>query len=358
MKSRINDPLYAAFAWAFLLLSGCSDAQENMEEAQIAPTTPLQVNVLKTATTGARSVISAATDLDKIAVYAQSTTNNTSAAGNNRAIYVRTPAGSTGAYTWEMESSPRILLSAEIADVYAYYPSTLTLSDADAQSGSTLPLSLLTAETAIELPSGGFTGGKTYTASAETDYLWATPVRASNGKAANPKGTTYQINLTMNHALAQICFRIYKDATYTNAGVLTKIQVKNLKTGDALKMNISNGNITMGKETTTTFTRTPGNSGYTLTTLGPSPDPSALDNLPAFGILVLPDATTNKSGMSACFIIDGKEYAVAFSGTEKKWEAGKNYRYTICLSGTAATLTGIHVQPWNYNGAGQENDIY
>lgn len=397
MMTNKNLICLAAFS-GMLLTTGCSE-NETIEPVDNTPV-EMQVSPQVTLT---RSVIDAGTQsgsdnmMQNIAVYAQSTETNTDAKKNNYAIYTQSGG------SWTNNGVDKILLSSEDATVYAYYPAykpgtngEYTTNEAlkvtgDASVSSTIPLTVYEGGKGTE---GDYTitprdnAEKTWQSSSwkdnattdnkkliaaapgEVDYMWATssPTQVDNGRGSGAKGVNAA--LTMNHALALISFRIYNDGTYKNVGKLTNIKLENNNGGTTLSksnghtMNISTGVIANGSAQAATYTRVV--SDYTLITVadaasatavaktggaGYEPNAAAAAASKKLSMLVLPAATVNANSVKATFTIDGADYDVNLSqpaetGGQRPWVQGKNYLYTVKLSGSTLSITTVTVTDW------------
>ena len=318
--------------WALpcaLLLAGCDNgiSQENAEPVE------LQINPVVATT---RSAIQEASAMDKVAVYATGTGTTDYADGNNYAVYTY------GAGSWSnSDASKTIFLTNAKATIYGYYPTTEKYNDAD----KTISITVLegdatTTITAVE----NATGTAIASATGEVDYMWATSVSdVSNATNKN------KVKLQMNHALSMVSFRVYKDASYRGAGILTKFIVENadgksmLSKGTSPTMKITDGTITPGNAQNAKYTRTI-KDGYKMT--------STSTDSKKFSILVLPiTESIGSDNIKATFTVDGADYSVnlkapTVSGTDGKWLAGNNNLYTVKLGGTEPEVT-VAVTGWS-----------
>lgn len=390
-----------------LLLAGCHE--ENTPATSGDEDEPVELKVDAGVATLTRSAIQggssaeSGTDADNklksIAVYAQCSTTNTSVKNNNYALYTR--SGST----WS-SGTDKIYLSSDDATVYAYHPAyqpdavtkafnssgTALKLAADVTDASTIPVSVYEgsasdAASVVAIQNNADkswqsnawtanTAGKDLIASApgEVDYMYGTPnKKVDNGKGASPVGNT--VNLAMGHALTMVSFRIYNDGTYHHNGVLTQIRLYNasgviLSKGTSPVMNVKTGAITAGTAVAANFIR---KVTYTLITVASPASASSVaktanatvDNENAaaaskkFSILVLPETgATSKTGIKAVFTIDDTNYDVAMAnGGTNQWEKGKNYLYTVKLSGKELSVTNVTVTPWSTQ-TGGNLDIY
>lgn len=370
-----------------LIATGCSDEQttDNTDinepvELQITPKVTLTRSVID----GGVQNADGATRMQNIAVYAQSTTTNTAAKGNNYAIYKQ----SSG--SWNASGSDEIYLTSEPATVYAYYPAykpgenqkyaetdALKLTG-DASATSTIPLTvykggagiesdytITTINNADKVYGSGWQDNtanmnKIASAPGEVDYMWATsnPTTVDNGKGTNPKNKNAA--LTMNHALALISFRVYNDGTYKYNSALTQIKLENVATGTTLsdanghQMNIADGKISAGTAKAATYTRKV--SGYTMIQVTgvngattASTDDAAASASNKLSMLVLPAATVAADQVKATFTIDGVDYSVNLTAPAdaQKWLQGMNYIYNVKLGGQGLTIGTITVTDWS-----------
>ena len=209
----------------------------------------------------------------------------------------------------------------------------------------TIPVKLLEGTDATITAVNNVTGTSIAAATGEVDCMYARPFPKVTNKSNQTKG----VELTMNHALSMVSFRVYKAADYEGTGKLTKIVLKNVDAGTTLSKgtnpttNIKTGVITEGTPTAATYTRTI-KDGYTLesTTNG--------TGAKKFSIMVLPISTSiGNDKIQATFTIDGAEYTVkltAPSDNSGTWPAGKNHLYTVKLSGTELFINTITVTQW------------
>ena len=376
-KTKISYGRMSLAAFSLLLFTtGCSDdktpvvtpGEDELVELQVNPgvatLTRSAIQGSGSAETGSNTDV---TKLNAIAVYAQSANNNTAAKSNNYALYTRT----NNATTWAANGSDKIYLSAEKATVYAYHPAyapgtnkefattTPLKLTGDATSTSTIPISVYQGGAGTEATytitaianDDNTSATKDVIASApgEVDYMWSDgTVEADNGKGTVKKSA---VTLTMKHALAMVSFRVYME-NYHLAGSLTKVVLQNksgsiLSSGTAPTMNVSNGTVNSGNAVAAIFTRII--SGYTVAAFS-----AAARKL---SILVLPEATANKSTVQAVFTIDGTDYDVVLPSTGAAWASGDNYLYTVKLSGKELSITSVTVTPWASKSGGSDLSI-
>ncbi|MCZ2563056.1 fimbrillin family protein [Bacteroides fragilis] len=363
---------------ALLLAVGCSESI--LPEEQDTGVAELQVSPQVVLTRGAIDAGSDASAVGKalgsIAVYANSKTTNKTT--NNYGLYTYNSSA------WGNSSATdKIYLSAEEATIYAHYPAYQPGSNGEFQSGSTVlkatessgeytesstinisvfPGSTGSVNAKIDFQStdnsdGNSSGSaKILAASGEVDYMYAdqgsTGVKASYKNGDTNK--TGQVTLAMKHALAMVSFRVYADHTYKNTGAFIKLVLANksgnttLNNGASPTMKIKDGTITPGSSpAAVTYTRDIAN--YTLPKAASSDASAATtakNNAKKASILVLPESTADKSTVEATLTIDNQDYKVALPGSNSAWEAGKNYLYTVKLSGSELVISSVTVTEW------------
>jgi len=365
---------------ALLLAVGCGESI--LPEGQDTGVAELQVSPQVVLTRGAIDAGSDASAvgnaLGSIAVYANSTTTNKTT--NNYGLYTYSSSA------WGNSATDKIYLSAEEATIYAHYPAYQPGSNGEFQSSgtalkatgssgeytdnSTINISVFPGSTGsvnakIDFQSTDNSDSQTSTkdkilaASGEVDYMYAdqgsTGVKASYKNGDTNK--TGKVTLAMKHALAMVSFRVYADHTYKNTGAFTKLVLAN-KSGNTKNvlnnggttpaMKIKDGTITLGSSpAAVTYTRDIAN--YTLSKATADTDQArttAKNNAKKASILVLPESTVDKSTVEATLTIDNQDYKVALPGSGSKWEAGKNYLYTVKLSGSELVISSVTVTEW------------
>ena len=363
---------------ALLLAVGCSESI--LPEGQDTGVAELQVSPQVVLTRGAIDAADASavgTVLGSIAVYANSKTTNKKT--NNYGLYTYNSSA------WGNSSATdKIYLSAEEATIYAHYPAyqpgnngefqssgtalKATNSSGEYTESSTINISVFPGSTgspnakidfqSIDNSDSNSSGSaKILAASGEVDYMYAdqgsTGVKASYKNGSDSK--TGKVTLTMKHALAMVSFRVYADHTYKNTGAFTKLVLANksggttiLNNGASPTMKIKDGTITVGSSpTAVTYTRDIAN--YTLSKAAADTDQAratAKNSARTASHLVLPESTVDKSTVEATLTIDAQDYKVALPGSGSAWEAGKNYLYTVKLSGSELVISSVTVTEW------------
>ena len=372
---------------ALLLAVGCSESI--LPEGQDTGVAELQVSPQVVLTRGAIDAADASavgTVLGSIAVYANSKTTNKTT--NNYGLYTYSSSA------WG-SATDKIYLSAEEATIYAHYPAYQPGSSGEFQSSgtalkatdssgeytdnSTINISVFPGSTGsvnakIDIQSTDNSDSQTSTkdkilaASGEVDYMYAdqgsTGVKASYKNGDTNK--TGKVTLTMKHALAMVSFRVYADHTYKNTGAFTKLVLANksggttiLNNGASPAMKIKDGTITLGSSpAAVTYTRDIAN--YTLSKATADTDQAratAKNNARKASILVLPENTADKSTVEATLTIDNQDYKVALPGSNSAGEAGKNYLYTVKLSGSELVISSVTVTQWTTVASSTDLDI-
>ena len=376
---------------ALLLAVGCSESilpegqDTGVAELQVSP----QVVLTRGAIDAGSDASAVGTALGSIAVYANSKTTNKKT--NNYGLYTYNSSA------WGNSSATdKIYLSAEEATIYAHYPAYQPGSNGEFQSGSTalkasgssgeytdnstinisvFPGSTGSPNAKIDFQSTDNSDSQTSTkdkilaASGEVDYMYAdqsTAVKASYKKDDTDK--TGKVTLAMKHALAMVSFRVYADHTYKNTGAFSKLVLAN-KSGDTKNvlnnggttpaMKIKDGTITLGSSpAAVTYTRDIAN--YMLSKATADTDQAratAKNSARKASILVLPENTADKSTVEATLTIDNQDYKVALPGSGSAWEAGKNYLYTVKLSGSELVISSVTVTQWTTVASSTDLDI-
>ena len=371
---------------ALLLAVGCGESilpegqDTGVAELQVSP----QVVLTRGAIDAGSDASAVGTALGSIAVYANSTTTNKTT--NNYGLYTYSSSA------WG-SATDKIYLSAEEATIYAHYPAyqldsngefkssgtalKATDSSGEYTDNSTINISVFPgkggeANATIDFQStdnsesNSSGSAKILAASGEVDYMYAdqsTAVKASYKNGDTNK--TGKVTLAMKHALAMVSFRVYADHTYKNTGAFTKLVLANksgnttLNNGASPTMKIKDGTITVGQSpAAVTYTRDIAN--YTLPK-AESSDASAAttakNNAKKASILVLPESTVDKSTVEATLTIDNQDYKVALPSSNSAWEAGKNYLYTVKLSGSELVISSVTVTEWTTVASSTDLDI-
>lgn len=384
---------------ATLLATGCSNENDPVNPIDKTDAVELGitagVSLTKSAINGGTQS-GTSSEMKSLAVYAVGNTTSY-ATGNNYAIYTSETAG------WKRSGTDnKILLTNEVATIYAYHPAykpktggvmigteALAVNGGTPSATATVNISVFpgngTANADNKYPEDIDNADKTWQFSAwsnntttntkiisapgEIDYMYAVKASgngteaatASNGRTAGSTTVdAHKVSLEMKHALSMVSFRIYNDGTYTNTGKLTKIKLSNVSSGTALStgttptMKISDGTVVPNTAVAATYTRFIEN-GYTIIKKGTPASASvatseddARDGSKKFSILVLPHNGA-KDQIQVTFTIDDADYIIplASNNTSVDWKAGNNYLYTAKLSGKELSITSVNVAGWS-----------
>jgi len=180
-----------------------------------------------------------------------------------------------------------------------------------------------------------------FTATNQTDYLWATPV------GVNKDNRT--ANLSFQHALSKIIFRINTDVNYAGKGILTEISLTTTALDDAYKflsgngiMKISDG-IISGLTPTSILTYTGSN---TLSN-------TATDMLALVAPAKLAEKASDISTITINLTIDGAIYSASLPiSSAYSWIAGTEYTYTITISSGELLINTVSITDWEIGNTG------
>lgn len=274
----------------------------------------VSVDICKNQGLKTRSALAAFPDKSEIGIFATSGTLGSNYNGVVGNANVKTTL-SGSAWT----TSPAIYLSNHDATLFAYYPYNSASTD-----GSAIP---------VEHKS-------------QTDYLYGTHTSGQTGiNNGNPS-----VNLTMQHALALLQFKISK-TNYSGAGILSKIEIANAAGKTVLSsagaLNISTGKITntAGKNESAVIEN--GN----LQTI---PETAATDESTYPKIMVLPASITTVEEVEMRFTIDGKIYTSKVNASTE-WAKGTKNTYTVTIQGTGLTLGNVVISDWTDGVTGSVN---
>jgi len=222
----------------------------------------------------------------------------------------------------------KIYLTGQSATVYGFYPY-------DANTDIVMDTKLMT----VSVPAS-YTN---YMATQAVDYMYAANVTASNIST-----TTCKASLVFHHALCKVSFIINKGSSYpagTTSGVLSKLV---MTAGSTIFANKGTVSLTGGAFTPST---TPADLSSTITL---QPSLVAYKNINEFNAtaltiviantLVAPCATL-AGAVTLGLTIDGRNMATA-TIPSTTWIAGKNYIYTVTVSGTELIVNSVAITPW------------
>ncbi len=251
--------------------------------------------------------------------------------------FTATVSGEPATTSWA--TATPFYLTATQGKVYGYYPYTATVTGL----GATATIPAIVSSTA--------------NLGSETDYMYSTPLTEASVLVSNASGKN-AASLSMNHALAQVSFVVYKE-NYGGAGSLSQFTIKDATTSTWVKvseetntmaMAIANGGITGG--TTGTITRNslagitiPSSSAVPGSEL-PATTPAGLRAQVNATTLVVPTTAIGVGDIQFTFTIDGKTSSV-LSTSSIAWEAGKQYIYKVKLSGTGMSISNVTITDWS-----------
>lgn len=301
-------------------------------------------------------------------------------------------ANEAGENTWAsvtVEGKTKLLLfqGDEKGKVYGYYPYTEDANVLGIGDATTIPVKILNKGNIVvgdEAGQNGLNGvdsKKAYTAEEEIDFMYNTLNNIVGAK------TTTTAKLEMKHALARVSFRVYTSADAQQAVQgddksyyqLVGYTIKNKSNGqsdgelhaqfkytaddDATRMNIQTGvisNTIAGGEIARTI------EGYKMVKSTANDDENnkiAADASFRVSNLLFPLAQITAEGdksknIEVVFSIqrmknDGSSdvqpvgYALPFDvSTVTKWDAGKNYTYTVKFTGNSLSIETVTVTDW------------
>jgi hypothetical protein len=230
--------------------------------------------------------------------------------------------------------------------VHAYYPyvdrTGLGGGETNAELFTTIPVSV---------PASLTTGN-------ETDYMYATPITGAGDVVSNATGRNTAA-LTMNHAMTQISFLVYKE-NYPGTGSFTAFSIEDVGATDHIIVNEDPNDLAMN---ITTGAITGGQTGVIARTLAAArtlevatADPLYPSNVAATlrtqvatkgtTTLLVPTGEIGAGEVKFSFTIDGKTSSVNNSSVIT-WLPGKQYIYKVKFSGTALEITSVTITDWD-----------
>ena len=209
--------------------------------------------------------------------------------------------------------SPEIMLNAEPAMIYAYYPYQEQASfDPD-----NIPVRI------------------SPDATLSPDYMYGT---LSSGQKAVSRISPVAL-LNMNHALTLLGFRIRLNEKTSGYHLLKAIQVGNKAGGTSLcfrgRLNIRTGEIGCCADTNASTRLTLGTPRMLKTTLTES-----------FQLMAIPTSRIMQEGdVEILFVIDGKTFKFKVPA-QTTWKKGKRYVYSLSFNGQSFQLDTIDTSEW------------
>lgn len=240
-------------------------------------------------------------------------------------------------------------LSANKGTVYAYYPFD---TDARFNTAGTATIPVYIQPTGDIIVKNGSSATDninnsdaiTTPTANEKDFMYYAP-GASRAVVSNREHSAV---LTMQHALAQVSFRVIKASNYPGLGSFTGYEIydtnntTNLITISATSsvMSIVDGSLNIDTPLAGSISRNI--IGYQLGT--------DLTQATIVSNLVFPIPSIAKDELSVRLHIDAEDYTARLpitTGTSDAWLAGKNYLYSVTLSGTGIEVTSVSIADWD-----------
>ncbi len=229
-----------------------------------------------------------------------------------------------GSSVWNSEANNKIYLLNDEASVYGFYPADSNIGLYN-DGTSKISINIPAIESSLD-------------ASSQTDYMYATAVSTDVGATypvAKANNVSCQVSIAFHHALSKIRFIINAASGYTGLGKITSLvlsNTNNFNVGDG-NINVADGNITL-EDLSPTLTYT----GSLQINASATP----ASTVPTIEKLVPPTASGNTT---ISMTIDGKEMKVDLP-TDSKWEAGKNYTYTVTVNNNGLSVDSVNITDW------------
>lgn len=252
-----------------------------------------------------------------------------------------TPSASTFTYngtTWG--TGTPIYLTGNTATVYGYYPSSLGPTTAT----KTVPVTVSTT-----LSENAFSA----TSNSQIDYMYA--VKTGETTQATVTKAAGSAELTFKHAMAQLTFVINKGSNFGGTGKLTNITLTKNDTytfpsGEGT-MSLTNGAITT--ETPTQTLSLTNATGVVINAYNITPSATPIATVLVAPTDISTNGTTSGTGIVRLAVtIDGIVYEMTAATylpvtTIARWEAGKNYTYTVTVGGGELSITSVAIAAWD-----------
>ena len=303
---------------AAVLLAGCS----NEETTSTIGSKELGMTVKVSSTSTTRSLTDAFLSTDKIGAFITGTGYTSKLAAYT--LYA-------GVWDSPALEADKIYLAVQSATVYGFFPSTATCD-----------MGAKTITTTVN-------ASDDFAATAATDFMYGLGYDGSVYSLAHASSLTAAAakpDLYFFHALTKVSFVVNKASTYpvgTAAGMLTQIE---------LTAMAANKFALQGTTSLTDGTFTPSTIAaqltYSLTLIAPSAvnindySTAASTTVNAFGLFA---PCADLSGVTLSLTIDGKVLSAALPTTA--WAKGKNYIYTITVSGTELKVGTVQIISWD-----------
>jgi hypothetical protein len=302
---------------AAALLAGCS----NNETASTTGAKELGMTVKVGSSSATRSLTDAFSANDKIGVFITGTgyTSKLAAYTLNAGVW-NSPA---------LEAD-KVYLTSQAATVYSFFPSTAMCD----MAGKTITTTTNASDD--------------FAATAATDFMYGLGYNSTTyslAQASSLSAAAAKPDLYFFHALTKVSFVVNKASTYpasTDAGKLTQVQLTKSTGKFALQGTTS---LTDGTFTPTT---TAAQLTSTLTLTAPSSvninaySATASTTVSAFGLFA---PCADLSDVTLSLTIDGKVLSTVLPTAA--WAKGKNYIYTITVSGTELQIGTVQIISWD-----------
>lgn len=212
------------------------------------------------------------------------------------------------------------------ASIYACYPSTETINNENTSPYIN-----------IKVLKGSDSEPLDFSAGAQTDYLYATPVKATQSNRS--------VSLTMQHALAKVSFCVKKEKDVTEEIILTNLVIQSggslLQSGEGV-MQLKDGGLN-GLVSTSSIT------------LQGSVKVDMNQSSPNVTCLVAP-MNAKEAVLSFTLTVNGRSFSTASISPAVQWVAGNHYVYNITIKKIGGTLSGMQIIDWR-NDASQNTVI-
>ena len=296
MKTKKNYLLMIALITVTFFGAGCSKEEEGSNELKVT------TNVTKSLTKSMVSEFSGST----IGVFVEGISNSTATV-------------STGANA--VAVTPSIPITAD-ATVYAWYPAT--------GGEITNPTSTSTKDITV-------VNADDFSATAQTDYLYATPVTVTTENRT--------AELTFKHALSKVIFKVKKVENLSGTGVLSKISLT--ASDDTYKFLSGSGTMTIADGSISGLTATDNltyTGSYTLTT-------TAQEAVALVAPATLAASTSATPTITITLTIDDDDsYFTTLPVLEtSEWAAGNTYTYNITVKNGELIIGNVSISGWASN---------
>lgn len=239
-------------------------------------------------------------------------------------------------------------LSADKGTVYAYYPFD-SAARFNTPGTATIPVSIQpTGDITVKNGSSATdnvnsSDAITTPAANESDFMYYAP-GASRAVVSNREHSAV---LTMQHALAQVSFRVIKASNYPGAGNFTGYEIYDTGSTSLITTSAASSVMSIVDGSLNIDTPVKGNIarniiGYQLGT--------DLTQATIVSNLVFPVPSIATGALSVRLRIDTEDYTAELpvtAGTSDAWTAGKNYLYSVTLSGTGINITSVSIADWD-----------